>query len=553
LPKPVILVVDDDAAVLAAIERDLRQQYRSAYRVMKAGSPHEGIDTATELAKRNVPVALFLVDQRMPGMSGIDLLRDIAKIHPDSRRVLLTAYADTDVAIAGINDVALDYYLMKPWHPPEQRLYPVLDDLLGEWNARVLPAFEGIRVLGSEWSPESFAVKDFLSRNRVPYQWVDLDHDDAARTLAESLAGDLTRLPIVLCPDGTHLVAPTTAAIAAKAGMQTQATRPFYDLVVVGGGPAGLANAVHAASEGLRTVLIESHATGGQAGTSSLIENYLGFPSGVTGADLATRATTQARRFGAELLTAQTVVSVRREDPYRVVLLSDGTELTTYCVVIATGMSARTLEAPGIAPLQGVGVYYGAAMTEAARYRGKDICVVGGANSAGQGALFFSRYVRRVYMLVRARDLTASMSRYLIDRIEAAPNIELVSGMEVESAEGDTSLEAVVVRAIDSGERRRLPASAMFVFIGVRPHTDAFRNLVECDESGFVFTGADLPQEHGRPRGWTLEREPFMFETSVPGVFAAGDVRFGANRRVAAAVGDGSAAIYSVHRYLQTV
>jgi len=335
--------------------------------------------------------------------------------------------------------------------------------------------------------------------------------------------------------------------------MQTQATRPFYDVVVVGGGPAGLANAVYAASEGLRTVLIASHATGAQAGTSSLIENYLGFPSGVTGADLATRATTQARRFGAELLTAQTVIGVRREDPYRIVLLSDGTELTTYCVVIATGMSARTLEAPGIEPLQGVGVYYGAAMTEAARYRGKDICVVGGANSAGQGALFFSRYVRHLYMLVRARDLTASMSRYLIDRIEAAPNIELVSGVEVASVEGETSLESVVVRAVGSGEQRRLRASAMFVFIGVRPHTDAFHKLVECDESGFVFTGADLPQEHGRPRGWTLEREPFMFETSVPGVFAAGDVRFGANRRVAAAVGEGSAAIYSVHRYLQTV
>lgn len=553
MPKPVILAVDDDAAVLAAIERDLRQRYRSDYRVMKAGSPSEGLETATELAKRNVSIALFVVDQRMPAMSGVELLRELTKLHPESKRVLLTAYADTDVAIAGINDIALDYYLMKPWHPPEQRFYPVLDDLLGEWHAHFLPAFEGIRVLGSEWSPESFAVKEFLSRNRIPYQWVDLDHDDASRALAESLAGDLTRLPIVVCPDGTHLVAPTTAAIAAKVGMQTQATRPFYDVVVVGGGPAGLANAVCAASEGLRTVLIESHATGGQAGTSSNIENYLGFPTGVTGEDLAHRASMQARKFGAELLTAQSVVALRREDPYRVVVLSDGTELTTYCVVIATGMSVRTLEVPGLAPLQGIGVYYGAAMTEAARYRGKEICVVGGANSAGQGALFFSRYVRRVYMLVRAPDLTASMSRYLIARIEAAPNIELVSGVEVQAVEGATSLEAVVVRGVGSGAPRRLPASAMFIFIGVRPHTAAFRGVVECDEAGFVFTGPDLPQEHGRPRGWTLEREPFMFETSVPGVFAAGDVRFGAPRRVAAAVGDGSAAIYSVHRYLQTV
>ena len=552
MPKPVILAVDDDPAVLAAIERDLRQHYRTDYRVMKAVSAQEGLDTATELAKRNVRVALFLVDQRMPGKSGTELLRDVAKLHPDAKRVLLTAYADTDVAIAGINEVGLDYYLMKPWHPPEQRLYPVIDDLLAEWNARVLPSFEGIRVLGSQWSPESFAAKEFLSRNRVPYQWVDVDTDEPARALAMSLAGSLTRLPIVLCPDGTHLIAPTNAEIATKAGMQTQATRPFYDVVVIGGGPAGLATAVYAASEGLRAVLVESHAPGGQAGTSSLIENYLGFPSGVTGADLAHRATTQARRFGAELLTAQTAVGLRREDPYRVVVLSDGTELTTYCVVIATGMSARTLDVPGLDALQGVGVFYGAAMTEAARYRGKDICVVGGANSAGQGALFFSRYVRRVYMLVRS-DLQTSMSRYLIDRIASAPNIEVVSGVEVHAVEGEGTLSAVVVRSVHSGELRTIPSSGMFIFIGVKPHTEAFQGLVACDESGFVLTGSDLPEEHGRPRGWPLEREPFMFETSMPGVFAAGDVRSGAPRRVAMAVGEGSAAIYSVHQYLRTV
>jgi thioredoxin reductase (NADPH) len=552
LPKPVILAVDDDAAVLSAIERDLRQRYRADYRVMKASSAQEGLDTATELAKRNVPVALFLVDQRMPGKSGTEFLGDVSKLHPDSKRVLLTAYADTEVAIAGINEVGLDYYLMKPWHPPEQRLYPVLDDLLGEWNARVKPAFEGIRVLGSEWSPESFSVKEFLSRNRVPYQWVDLDHDESARELATSLVGNLTRLPIVLCPDGTHLVAPTNAELAAKAGMQTQATRPFYDVVVIGGGPAGLATAVYAASEGLRAVLVESHAPGGQAGTSSMIENYLGFPHGVRGADLARFATEQARRFGAELLTAQTAVGLRREDPYRIVLLSDGTELTTYCVVIATGMSARTLDVPGLAALQGVSVFYGAAMTEAARYRSKDICVVGGANSAGQGALFFSRSARRVWMLVR-RELAATMSRYLIDRIEAAPNIEVVSGVEVDGVEGDSSLSAVVVKSAESGELRTIPSSGMFIFIGVRPHTESFRGVVECDESGCVLTGTDLPQEHGRPRGWTLEREPLMFETSMPGVFAAGDVRAGAPRRVAMAVGEGSAAIYSVHQYLRTV
>jgi thioredoxin reductase (NADPH) len=553
LAKPVILTVDDDPAVLSAIERDLRRQYRADYRIMKAESAAAGLDAARQLATRNTPVALFLVDQRMPGMSGTELLSEVMKLHPESRRVLLTAYADTDAAIAGINDIALDHYLMKPWDPPEQRLYPVLDDLLAEWRARVRPAFEGIRVLGSQWSPQSFATKEFLSRNRVPYEWVDLDLDAPARALAESLAGDLTRLPVVIFPDGAHLVAPSTMELASKAGMQTHANLAFYDVIVIGGGPAGLATAVYAASEGLRAVLVESHAAGGQAGTSSLIENYLGFPAGVTGSDLAQRATTQARRFGAELLTGQEVVSLRREDPYRVVVLADGTELTAYCVVITTGMTARMLDVPGLEPLHGVGVYYGAAMTEAARYRDKDICVVGGANSAGQGALFFSRYARRVTMLVRGGDLKSTMSRYLIDRILSTQNIEVMTGVEVESVHGEGSLESVIVKSADSGERRTVPESAMFIFIGVQPHTDCFAGVLERDESGFIFTGTDLPQEHGRPRGWTLDRAPFMFETSIPGVFAAGDVRSGANRRVAAAVGEGSATIHSVHRYLLTV
>jgi thioredoxin reductase (NADPH) len=552
LPKPVILAVDDDAAVLSAIERDLRQHYRADYRAIKAPSAQDGLEAATELATRNVPIAMFLVDQKMPGKTGIELLRDVTKLHPTSRRVLLTAYADTEVAIAGINELALDYYLMKPWDPPEQRLYPVLDDLLAEWQARVVPTFEGIRVLGSEWSPESFTTKEFLSRNRVPYQWVDIDHDDPARTLVESLAGDLTRLPVVVFPDGNHLVAPSSIELAAACGLQTQAQRPFYDVIVIGGGPAGLATAVYAASEGLNTVLIESQAPGGQAGTSSLIENYLGFPSGVTGPELARRATDQAKRFGAELLTAQTVTGLRREDPYRVVTLADGTEVTAYCVVIATGMSARTLEVSGLERLQGVGVYYGAAMTEAARYKGKDICIVGGANSAGQGALFFSRYVQRVYMLIRS-SLESTMSRYLIDRITAAPNIEVVSGVQVNAVEGETSLESVTVKSTSNGDLRTIPSSAMFIFIGVRPHTEPFRDLIACDDAGFVLTGTDLPEDHGRPKGWTLEREPMMFETSMPGVFAAGDVRSGAPRRVAMAVGEGSAAIYSVHLYLKTV
>ncbi len=553
MPKPVILAVDDDAAVLGAIERDLRQRYRADYRVMKADSPAAGLQTAKELAARNAQVALFLVDQRMPEMTGLELLAQVTSLHPESRRVLLTAYADTDVAIAGINQIGLDHYLMKPWDPPEQRLYPVLDDLLGEWRARVQPSFDGIRVMGSEWSAASFEAKEFLSHNRVPYQWVDLDRDEQARALAEQLTGDLTHLPIIVFPDGTHLVAPTHTALAAKSGLQTQATRPFYDVIVVGGGPAGLANAVYGASEGLRMVIVESHATGGQAGTSSLIENYLGFPSGVTGADLASRATAQARRFGAEVLAGQAVTSIRREDPYRVVTLADGTELNAYCVLITTGMAARTLNVPGLEVLQGQGVYYGAAMSEAARYRAKDICIVGGANSAGQGALFFSRYARKVTMLVRAGDLLPMMSQYLVDRIRAAPNIEVVTGVEVSAVAGERALELVTAKEVKTGETRAIPSAAMFIFIGVRPHTEEFASVLELDSAGFLVTGSDLSLEHGRPRGWGLAREPYAFETNIPGVFAAGDVRSGANRRVAAAVGEGSAAIYSVHRYLRTV
>ena len=553
MSKAVILAVDDDPAVLGAIERDLRQQYRAHYRVMKASSGMEGLEAARALAARNTPVALFLVDQRMPGMSGTELLREVRQLHPASRRVLLTAYADTDVAIAVINEIGLDHYLMKPWDPPEHRLYPVLDDLLGEWRARTLPVFEGIRVLGSPWSPQSFAAKEFLSQNRVPYEWVDVEQDAPARALVESLAGDLVRLPLVIFPDGSHLVAPSQVELATKAGMQTHASQSFYDLVVVGGGPAGLANAVYAASEGLRTIIVEAQAAGGQAGTSSLIENYLGFPAGVTGADLAHRASTQARRFGAELLTGQAVTGLRREDPYRVVVLADGTELVTYTVIITTGMSARTLNVPGVEALQGVGVYYGAAMTEAARYRGRDICIVGGANSAGQGALFFSRYARKETMVVRAPELLPMMSRYLVDRIHATPNIEVVGGAEVVAVHGNGALTGVTLKSVKDGALCDIDLQAMFIFIGVQPHTSAFAGVLERDDSGFVLTGGELPQEHGRPRGWPLARPPFAFETSMPGVFAAGDVRAGANRRVAAAVGEGSAAVYSVHRYLKTV
>jgi thioredoxin reductase (NADPH) len=549
MTKPVILSVDDDREVLAAVERDLRKQYRARYRIVTAASGQEALETARELKRRGTPVALVLADQRMPLMSGTQLLAELKKLFPDTKRVLLTAYADTDAAIAAINEIGLHHYLMKPWDPPEQRLYPVLDDLLEEWSASVRLPFEGVRVAGSRWSPQSFLARDFLSRNQIPYQWIDIDNDASARELVQSTAGDLSRLPVVFFPDGQHLVAPSNAELAGRVGLQTLASRPFYDLVIAGGGPAGLASAVYAASEGLKTLLIEQDAPGGQAGTSSLIENYLGFPSGVTGADLAQRATAQAKRFGAELLIGHAVVGVRREDPYRIVQLSSGTEVSCHALVIASGMAVREIDVQGIAPLLGAGVYYGTAPTEAALYRDQDVCVVGGANSAGQGALFLSRYAKSVTMLVRAADLGSSMSQYLIDRIGTTANIRVMSGVEVTAVCGSGHLERIDLRHVNGGTES-LPAAAVFIFIGVAPRATAFAPLVQTDDKGFIVTGPDVRQAG---RGWSLERDPLMFETSVPGVFAVGDVRSGANRRIAAAVGEGSAAIFSVHQYLRTV
>jgi thioredoxin reductase (NADPH) len=553
MANPVILTVDDDAEVLGAIERDLRYRYGTDYRIVKAGSGSAGLEAAQQLKQRGRAVALFLVDQRMPGMSGTELLLEASKLHPEALKVLLTAYADTETAIASINSVGLDHYLLKPWDPPDQRLYPVLDDLLSEWTARVRLPFDGVRVAGARWSRQCYVVKDFLSRNQVPYQWIDIDRDAANRELVEKLTGSVTQLPVVLFSDGSYLVEPTTRELAAKVGLRTQANQPFYDVVVVGGGPAGLANAVYGASEGLRMLVVEQAAPGGQAGTSSRIENYLGFPSGVSGADLAQRATIQARRFGAEILTAQDVKAVRREDPYRIVQFGDGGEVSCYAVLLASGMAVRTLDIPGIEPLIGAGVYYGAAATEAAAYRGEDVCVVGGANSAGQGALFFSRYARRVAMIVRSRGLETSMSRYLIERIASTPNIEILVRSEVAAVSGDGRLQQTVIRNADTLEERAVSTAAMFIFVGSAPRSEMVAGLVARDEKGFILTGPDLPRDERGPLGWTLDRDPFLFETNVPGVFAAGDVRAGANHRVAAAVGEGSAAIHTIHRYLETV
>ena len=551
--KPVLMTVDDEPEVVNAVERDLRAHYAADYRIVKATSGAQALDAARQLKQRNAPVALFLVDARMPKMSGTEFLLQARELYPDARKVLLTAYADTDVAIAGINQVQLDHYLMKPWDPPDERLYPVLDDLLSDWAASYRPPFEGIRVAGSLWSPKSHEVKDFLSRSQTPYQWLDVEQDADARRQVEAASPGGQRLPVVFFPDGTVLVEPAVRQLAEKIGHQTTATRPFYDLLIVGGGPTGLAAAVYGGSEGLRTVLLEHETTGGQAGTSAAIENYLGFPSGLSGADLARRATAQAKRFGAEVLTAREVRAVRADGPYRVATLDDGSELACYALLLATGMQVRRLEVPGVADLTGAGVFYGAALTEAAACRGKDVIIVGGANSAGQAALSFARYARKVSVLVRGASLAEGMSQYLVDRVLGVPNLEVLTGVQVTAAHGAGRLEAVDVACVPGAETRRLDAAAMFIFIGSTPRSDLAAGLVERDSGGFVLTGPDLRTDGKLPASWKLARDPFLLETSLAGVFAAGDVRHGSSKRVAAAVGEGSSAVGMVHKYLETV
>jgi thioredoxin reductase (NADPH) len=553
MTKPAIITVDDEPEVLNAIERDLRKHFAAEYRILKAGSGAQAIDAVRELKKRNAAVALFLVDARMPHMSGTEFLVQARQVYPDARKVLLTAYADTEVAISGINLVQLDHYLMKPWDPPAERLYPVLDDLLSDWSASFRPPFEGIRVAGSLWSPRSHDVKDFLSRSQTPYQWVDVERDAGARAEAEALSPGLRRLPVVFFPDGTSLVDPGTRALAEKIGLQTTATLPFYDLLIVGGGPTGLAAAVYAGSEGLRTALCERETTGGQAGTSASIENYLGFPSGLSGADLARRATAQARRFGAEVLTAREVTAIRADGPYRIATLDDGSELRSYALLLAPGMVVRRLEVPGIEPLTGAGVFYGAALTEAAACRGKDVLIIGGANSAGQAALSFARFARTVTIVVRGAALTEGMSQYLVDRVTDTANIQVLTRARVTGVHGAERLEAVDVACGEAAPVRTINAAAMFIFIGSTPRSDVAAGLVERDPAGFILTGPDLRTDGRLPRSWPLERDPFLLETSVPGIFAAGDVRLGSAKRVAAAVGEGSASVGMVHKYLETV
>ena len=551
--KAVILTVDDEPEVLNAVERDLRSHFRSDYRIVKSNSGAQALETARKLKERAAAVALFLVDERMPAMSGTEFLTEARKLYPDARKVLLTAYADTSAAISGINSVGLDYYLMKPWDPPEERLFPVLDDLLQDWRASFRPPFQGIRVAGTLWSPASHDVKDFLARNQIPYRWIDVDADLDAAHMIESLVDGALKLPVVLFPDGSFVVAPSLRELAERIGMQTKAQRPFYDLIVVGGGPGGLAASVYGASEGLNTILVEADVTGGQAGTSSRIENYLGFPSGVTGADLARRATTQAKRFGAEIVVPQAVTEVRVEDPYRIVKLADGTELSSHALVLSTGMSVRRLDVPGIDKLTGAGVYYGAALSEAATCADSHVYVVGGANSAGQATMLFSRHASKVTMLVRGDSITASMSQYLVSRIEDAEHIEVLTQARVIEVHGEQGLDSITVELDREKRTERFETSHLFVFIGASPRSECVRGIVDLDDHGFVLTGPDLFKSGHKPTGWLFDRDPYLLETSVPGIFAAGDVRHASTKRVATAVGEGSASVAMVHKYLETV
>jgi thioredoxin reductase (NADPH) len=549
MKKPVILTVDDDVDVLRAVERDLRRQYGERFRVMRADSGSAALQLVQQLKLRNESPALFLVDQRMPRMSGVEFLEQALKEFPKVKRALLTAYADTDAAISAINSVQIDHYLMKPWDPPEERLYPVLDDLLDDWLAGFHPPFEGIRVIGLKWSPQTHAVKDFLARNQIPYQWLDVEIDVEARKLDEQ-AGNGKNLPLVLFPDGSCLRDPTPEVVAGRVGLKTRAQMPAYDLAIIGAGPAGLAAAVYGASEGLTTVMIEREAPGGQAGSSSRIENYLGFPSGLSGGDLARRAVAQARRFGTEILTPQTVTKIRLNGPYRVLTLADGSEISCQALLIATGVSYRRLEMPGIDSLTGAGVYYGAAATEALSCQNEDAYIVGAGNSAGQAAMYLSRFARSVTLIVRGESLAKTMSQYLIDQIEKTPNIAVQFRSRVTEAQGNSRLDALTIANDQSGEAKTVPAIALFIFIGAMPHTSAIAELIECDERGFILSGPDLIANGRRPRNWPLQRDPFLLETNVPGIFVAGDVRHGSIKRVASAVGEGSIAIELVHQYL---
>ncbi len=546
MANPVILAVDDEPDVLAAVRRDLQARYASDYRVLGAGSGQEALDLLGELVLREDEVALLLVDQRMPGITGVELLTRADSMFPDAKRALLTGYADTDAAITAINEVQLDYYIMKPWDPPEDRLYPVLDDLLEEWWGQHRLRFTGVRVLGHQWSREKHELKNFLAANQIPYKNVDAGTDEAT-SLMQTASVEPADLPAVIMTDGEVLRHPSVADLASHLGLHTVASDPTYDLVIVGAGPAGLAGAVYASSEGLHTLLIEQNAPGGQAGQSSRIENYLGFPKGLSGADLARRAVTQATRFGTEILVPAEVASVTRKDPFRLLRLTDGSEITTKALLVASGVSYRKLDRPGMTELSGVGVYYGTSQFEASNHAGEPMFVIGGGNSAGQAAMFLSRFTDNVTVVIRGESLAASMSQYLIDALDSNEAVTIQTQSQLLAAEGEDHLETL--RFDVDGEEQTVKAGAVFVFIGQEPHTAWIADLVATDDRGFVLTGRDITSL----KGWNAERDPLPLEASVPGIFAAGDVRHGSLKRVATSTGEGASAVRFVHEHLASL
>ncbi|MDP9861112.1 thioredoxin reductase (NADPH) [Streptosporangium brasiliense] len=546
------MTVDDDPGVSRSVARDLRRRYGHSYRIVRADTAVAGMESVRELRLRGDDVAAILADYRMPQMNGVEFLEQAMDLYPYARRVLLTAYADTDAAIQAINVVDLDHYMLKPWDPPEEKFYPVLDALLEAWHRAERRESDELRVVGARWSARSYKIRDFLSRNQVPYRWVLADDPEGAQLLAaagEECEISPAKLPLVITSDGTTLTAPTTAELAGAVGLSTAPATDFYDLIVIGGGPGGLGAAVYGASEGLRTVMVEQHASGGQAGQSSRIENYLGFPDGVSGSQLADRARRQALKFGAELLTARTVTSLEVKGQARVVGFADGSSIAAHTVILATGVSYRRLAAPGLDDFVGRGTYYGAAVTEAPECRDREVYIVGAANSAGQGAVYLSGYASKVHLIVRSDGLEKSMSHYLIEQISNISNIEVHTETEVVGAEGDDHLERLTLKGPD-GERT-VGAEWLFVFIGAEPLTDWLGDTIERDAKGFVLTGPDLTSAESRPRNWPLRREPYHLETNVPGVFAAGDVRADSIKRVASAVGEGAMAVALVHRYLE--
>jgi thioredoxin reductase (NADPH) len=552
MSKPTILTVDDDPMVSAAITRDLARQYGAEYRIVRATSGREALTVLTKLALRDEPVALIAADQRMPQMTGIEMLEQARAHAQGAKMLLLTAYADTDVAIKAINDIGLDYYLLKPWNPPEELLYPVIDDLLGDWEQANRHLTSDVRVVGHRWSDRGHDIKMFLARNHVPYRWYDIERDAEALRLRDLAQATPADLPLVLVPDGDTLRSPSTLDVADALGLHTTALQPLYDVCIVGGGPAGLAAAVYAASEGLSTVMVEREAPGGQAGQSAAIENYLGFPKGLSGSELARRAIAQVSRFGAEMVLARDVVGFETRGPVRAVLFDGSGEIEARALIVATGVSYRRLEAVGLDELTGRGVYYGANASDASQCQGEEVYVVGAANSAGQAALHLSRFAKRVVLVVRAATLMDTMSQYLVERITSAPNIAVRYRSEVVAGRGDGHLETLTLADRDSGVTQEVPSSWLFVFIGASPRTEWLGPDVVRDDRGFVVTGQDLLGSTPGQR-WPLPRSPFALETSVPGVFAAGDVRLDSMKRVASAVGEGAMSIYLVHRYLATI